>query len=597
MTTSTAVSRSSISLTPNRLLDSWVCRTIYRLTALTRAEAALALPTALLFAGVGLLALVWIRLAGDVRAPIGSVEQETLLFGVLALVATPTMASMFDAARERSLSATLRSAPVTALECAAGRMIGAIAAIAVGVATVAALDALLALSTATPPESAHSIMLTRHGIRAGIEPFAFALPFVTFVVASVLQHSLPSAIVGAALATELLLPHQALPGAPAWLVFDVQNLAREYASPLFGALAGTLAAALIAPLRGRRSRSVLRRAGPAIAVAGIVLAARSPYGQRLALPAPSWSAEDAETRFFPSPDGKAVFIETYQKHAWPRRTLRRLDVETLEITRVPRPPVGILGWLTCDFGLQHWNAAGTAVVVDDLEPANDHAPPPLLALSPTGGWLLQASHYELSALWNDGSVRATWRAEIVSSEVLALRFTAEGGRALRHHVSTAIAFPRDLPHLLLFGVPGEELATFDGRTGEIRPLGVRLPEARPANVFQVSPCFRWAVIGAPPHVEIVHIETGWTMEVSRDPFSRTRRGTIAVLEADGWFEVSPDTRRPLPFPPETAPRHLFGDRWLVLGPGGASIRSTDGTIELDIPRPGPSWIEGHGLLD
>lgn len=145
------------------------------------------------------------------------------------------------------------------------------------------------------------------------------------------------------------------------------------------------------------------------------------------------------------------------------------------------------------------------------------------------------------------------------------------------------------------GVPGEELSAFDGRTGETHGLGVTLPDQRGCVHVDVSPDLDWVYIGR-PRSSLVHLETGWSVDLGGRPFAMTRRGTVAVLEEEGWVEVSPDSRRSLPFPPEAAVRHLFGDRWFVLGPDGASIRSTDGAVELDVPRPGPKRIAGRPLL-
>jgi len=593
-TTANIEAKPGGSSSPGSAFASATTRGLRRLATLTRAEAARALPTALLFAGVALLALVWIRLIADVRAPLGSVERETLLFGVLALIATPTMASMFDAGRERSLNQALRAAPVTALESAAARMLGALLAIVTCVASVAAIDGVVVLFAATPSESAYSVALSRHGFRAEIEPLALAAPIIAFAVASALQHALASAIVGAALATVLVIPQRVLPGAPTWLVFDLQSVAAHHSFALTGVVVSTLVAARVAPLRGPRSRSILRRALPVLAFTVAVLAARSPYGQRLVLPGPSWSAEDAETTFFPSPDGRVVFIQTYQEHAWPRRTLRRLDAETLEITRVPRPPVGVIGWLTRDIGVLDWNDAGTAVVVDDLAPMRDHAPPPLLALSPAGDWISLAGHAELVDVRTEGSRYGSWSLE-ASREARAYRFDAAGGHALKWREGMELVFARDAPHLLVSGVPGEELFAFDGRTGEMYGLGVRLPDQRGGVHVSVSPDLEWVYIGR-PRSSLVHLETGWSVDLGSRLFAVTRRSTVAVLEDSGWVEASPDSRRALPFPPEAAVRHLFGDRWFVLGPDGASIRSTDGAVELDVPMPGRARIAGRPLL-
>lgn len=589
-TTANIEARHCRSLTPDGGLASTASRGLRRVAALTRAEAALALPTALLFSGAALLALVWIRLIPDVRAPLGSVEHETLLLGALALIATPTAAAAFGSAREATLAAALRAAPVTAAEAAIARMVGALVAALASTLAVCVLDALVTVSSTTPPESAYSVLLTRHGLREDVEAFAVAAPLITFAVASALQNALAASVVGAALSAALLLPHHVLPGAEGWLAADLRLWARAPLAAPIGVVAATVFAALVAPLRGHRSRSAFRRVVPAVTLIAAAVGARSQYGQALLLPGPSWSAVDARLTLHPSPDGRVVFIESEQKDTWPRTTLWRLDNESLELERVPRPPIG-LDWFTSDIRLKGWNAAGTAVDVRDVSPGSAHTPRPLLALGPDGGWIRCEDEQQRLAIVNEGDRSESWQTIHRGDKGYLLR--DDGDHKLPWREGQRVAFARDLPHLLVSAFPGEELWTFDGRTGESQGLGIHVPDQERRVLVLVSPDLRWVYFGSDQGPEIVHLESGESKAVAGGRFSRSNRGTIVDREADGWVEWAPGLRRSLPFPFEAQVRHLFDDLWLVACRDGAWIQRTDGAVVKRVHPTKPAGIEGR----
>lgn len=432
------------------------------------------LVASVLFAG---LADLWLHAShGFTPAPDG-VRWRWHVAALALLAVAPMAADLFGSDPGRAVG---RSLPTGARVLALGRTCAVLVGLTHAGLALAAIDLVGIALWGNVPISRFGELLHVDGAGPRLAAVSGGFLGATVMLAMVLRSSTPALLLGAVIA---LVP-AAIDG-----VSDVAS--RRDILQRFGAwhreapetamlfwlaavtlmvLSGTMG------LRGRTSRSAIRRGAPWVALHGLVVLAVVAIGTnrgfsrvlaRVVPPAVTW--EGASSRLCDlsvSPDRRwvGVLVDHGDGEGYARsRTLWAIDALDGSVKRLPDGG-SYWKWLLDGERLHwegpQWSRGGSAIGVRGglVDPAtarietspSDKAPGEAVC----GGWV-----------WGE----TTWSGE--DGSIKQARF--RGGPWCSYHYKRGFGNPRNAVHLILYGDPEGEVRVLDGRTGKSRPTGVR----------------------------------------------------------------------------------------------------------------------------
>lgn len=556
--------------------------------AVLRVELRGVLPLGVGVAACALIALGYVRMSLGLYAPLGSDERAGLLAAAVVLCGVPIIAAAFESADAASFRRALRSLPTG--DAFLARLGAALLAVGLTAAVLAGGDAAIALWAPIGETSATSMTLADPAF--GWAAFALAVLswLTTLYLAAFLQHALGATLLGLGAAVAPI-PLVMMTSAGTLSFHGMDAFFRELGWIGFGVVlaCGVWSCVTMAPLRGPRARSIVRRI-PRAALGPLLLLSIPVAGfasRTLLAPEPTWDDPFAQLSGVElDPSGERVAITLYHREDRTRlHSFWVIDLEDGTRTQIPHPVDGASALLRPALDLAAWTPDGDGLAFirwrQDRKAGADFR-----TYSFDEGWKPWTGYLEWRADANEGG----WEDRRGSDDEGEFRrLTSMINPAVEPvELSTmTIQYPEGLRTVAVGVSRDGEFVRCDSRTGEVTGLGIEASEAM--CHFRVSPRLRWIVWydknREPWLVEVatgettkVEWNTGWLTDRDRPltHWPAKRQRALAIAGPDGEQET-------IELPDARVVRDLGEGRWLVRSlDEGLTVIEDDGRVLLTL---------------